>query len=245
MRMKQDGEQMVSVDMHGYSLHLQMSLFEFRETRAARVAFEVLGKEALEGFLVVDRCPVYNKMPVKIQYCFAHLLREIQKLEKEFPDSKEISWFTSKICPPVAEAMKLRTLRLSNEIYLKLAGEIKNKIESEINYPYKHEGIKRIQRIFIDKSTRMYHWAEDPRVPAENNLAERDIRPTVISRKRSFGSQSKNGAKIRAAIMSVLFTARKRLKSKHLEDWFYETLNKLAHNPELGIYQLLPLAPDN
>jgi hypothetical protein len=26
----------------------------------------------------------------------------------------------------------------------------------------------------------MYHWAADCRVPADNNLAERDLRPTVL-----------------------------------------------------------------
>jgi len=35
----------------------------------------------------------------------------------------------------------------------------------------------------------MFHWVEDPRVPAENNLAERQLRLTVIARKVSFGPQ--------------------------------------------------------
>jgi hypothetical protein len=56
----------------------------------------------------------------------------------------------------------------------------------------------------------MYHWAKDRRVPAENNLAERDLRPTVIARKVSFGSQSDAGALTRSVLMTVLHTLKKQ-----------------------------------
>jgi len=41
-------------------------------------------------------------------------------------------------------------------------------------------------------------------------LAERDLRPTVIARKVSFGSQSDAGAHTRGILMSVLHTLKKR-----------------------------------
>jgi hypothetical protein len=41
-------------------------------------------------------------------------------------------------------------------------------------------------------------------------LAERDLRPTVIARKVSFGSQSDAGAHTRGLLMSVLHTLKKR-----------------------------------
>jgi hypothetical protein len=47
-------------------------------------------------------------------------------------------------------------------------------------------------------------------VPAENNLAERDLRPTVIARKVSFGSQSDAGAQTCGVQMSVMHTLKKR-----------------------------------
>jgi transposase len=73
-----------------------------------------------------------------------------------------------------------------------------------------HLGIRRIQDIFRANADRLYHWADDRRVPAENNLAERDLRPTVIARKVSFGSQSDAGAQTRGVLMSVLHTLKKR-----------------------------------
>ncbi|NLE42447.1 MAG: transposase, partial [Lentisphaerae bacterium] len=41
-------------------------------------------------------------------------------------------------------------------------------------------------------------------IPAENNLAERELRSLVIARKISFGSQSKTGLETRETLMSVL-----------------------------------------
>jgi transposase len=63
-----------------------------------------------------------------------------------------------------------------------------------MNQPAPHLGIHRIQESFRAHADRVYHWAMDRRIPAENNLAERDLRPTVIARKVSVGAQFNAGA---------------------------------------------------
>lgn len=73
-----------------------------------------------------------------------------------------------------------------------------------------HPGIRRLQDIFTQKAARLYHWVESRAVPAENNRAERELRPTVIARKVSFGSQSEAGAKTREILLSLLATLKKR-----------------------------------
>jgi hypothetical protein len=65
-------------------------------------------------------------------------------------------------------------------------------------------------------------------VPAENNRSERELRPTVIARKVSFGSQSEAGAKTREILMSLLHTLRKR--QQHPEDFFKSILDRLARD---------------
>jgi transposase len=47
-------------------------------------------------------------------------------------------------------------------------------------------------------------------VPADNNLAERDLRPSVIGRKVSFGSVTDNGAKTRSTLTTLLTTVKKQ-----------------------------------
>ena len=71
---------------------------------------EMLGNKPLPGVLVVDRYGGYNKSPCAIQYCQAHLLRDVQELEKKFPESGEVRSFVGTAAELIAETMKLRTL---------------------------------------------------------------------------------------------------------------------------------------
>jgi transposase len=188
----------------------QLSLFLFRQTRAASVPKEVFGTTRLPGYLVVDRYGGYNKAPCVLQYCYSHLLREVQALEKEFPEAAEVTAFVSTAAPLVALAMGLRAQPISDAEFARQAATLKAQIIAVMDQPAQHSGIRRFQDIFRGHADRLYHWAGDRQVPAENNLAERDLRPTVIARKVSFGSQSDAGARTRGILMSVLHTLKKR-----------------------------------
>ncbi|MCE5300279.1 MAG: transposase, partial [Spirochaetia bacterium] len=72
-----------------------VSIYRFSGSRAAAVPKEIFGDDNLPGVPVVDRYNGYNKMPCEIQYCYAHLLREIQDLEKELPDNPEVKAFVN------------------------------------------------------------------------------------------------------------------------------------------------------
>ncbi len=76
--------------------------------------------------------------------------------------------------------------------------------------PAQHLGIHCLQEISRANADRLYHWADDRRVPAENNLAERDWRPTVIARNVGCGSQSDARVHTRGILMSALHTLKKR-----------------------------------
>lgn len=217
-----------------------ISIYAFRDTRSSRVPREVLGTKKLPGVLVVDRYGVYNKSPCSLQYCYAHLLRDLEDLGKEFPDKKEVERFVSSMAPLLAKAMHLRTQPISNKEYYRQARSLKHKIKKIARAPAKHPGIQNFQDIFRKNKHRLYHWATDRRVPADNNRVERELRPTVIARKVSFGSQSENGASTRSVLMSILHTAAKRLKNKSLEEWFLWTLEEFTKNPKVDPVSLLP-----
>ena len=187
-----------------------LSIFQFHKTRSGAVAQAVFGKKKLPGCLVVDRYAGYNKSPCKIQYCFSHLLRETEDLEKDFSDSTEVKTFVATLAPLLALAMKLRAQPIIDAQFYTKAARLKKQITEAANRPAHHFGIQRVQNIFRQNPERLYHWVKDRRVPADNNLAERDLRPTVIARKTSFGSQSDAGAKTRGIIMTVLHTLRKQ-----------------------------------
>jgi transposase len=217
-----------------------ISIFEFRDTRSSRVAREILGDEKLSGVLNVDRYGGYNKMPVHLQYCYAHLLREVEKLEKEFPGHKEIAHFVSAFSVQLSQAMKLRNRDISDTQFYVAARKLKDEMELVLCGDWKHFGIQKIQRIFHEKRSRLYHWVKDREVHADNNRAERELRPTVIARKVSFGSQSEAGARTRSSVMSLLHTVKKRLKNRSLEEWLTDAPNQISKDPNINIATLIP-----
>ena len=188
----------------------RISLFRFRQTRSASAAQEVLGTKRLPGTLVVDRYNGYNRAPCSIQYGYAHLLREVQDLGKEFPEVGEVSQFVGSFAPLLAGAMKLRARELRATQFHQRALELKAQIQGRGQAPAQHPGIQKIQNLFREKAARLYHWTKNSALPANNNRAERELRPLVIARKISFGAQSEQGAQTREILMSVLHALRKR-----------------------------------
>ncbi len=47
-------------------------------------------------------------------------------------------------------------------------------------------------------------------VPADNNQAEREIRPAVLMRKASYGNPSERGCETRAILMTIFRTLKRR-----------------------------------
>ena len=215
----------------------RISLFRFRQSRSASVAKEVFGTKRLPGTLVVDRYNGYNRAPCSIQYCYAHLLREVQDLGKEFPEVGEVSQFVGSFAPLLAGAMKLRAQELPRARFRQQALELKVEIKALVHSPAQHPGIQKIQNIFREKAARLYHWAKTPAIPADNNRAERELRPLVIARKISFGSQSEQGAQTREILMSVLHTLRKRTNDVFAA--FKRALDALAQDETRDPYKLL------
>jgi hypothetical protein len=210
-----------------------ISIFQFRKTRSGEVARAVLGNAELPGVLVVDRYAGYNKAPCKIQHCYAHLLRDLQDLGKEFPDSSEVTAFVSVLAPLLSTAMNLRNQPISDQVFYRRASETKSLILDCIKSPSLHLGIRSFQDIFLKNESRLYHWPTDRTIPADNNLAERDLRPTVIARKVSFGSQSDAGASTRGILMTVLWSLKKQVPdvSHHLKSVLDSLAKNILQNP--------------
>jgi transposase len=133
--------------------------------------------------------------------------------------------------------MNLRSLPITDAQFYKKAKEVKSQILQAVRDSAQHLAIRRIQEIFHENEQRLYRWADDRQIPPDNNLAERDLRPTVIARKVSFGSQSEAGANTRSILMTVLHT----LKKQHSDSCstLKTALDQLAKNPTLDPFGLL------
>jgi transposase len=216
----------------------RLSLFEFRTTRSRSVAAAILGKKRLPGTLVTDRYVAYDKAPCAQQYCYSHLHRTLIDLGKEFPDNPEVRAFVDAAAPLLAAAMALRGQPTRDPEYYRQAARLAKQIRKIMNADAQHLGIRAYQNIFHENKKRLYRWVKDRRIPADNNLAERDLRPTVIARKTSFGSQSEAGAKTRGILMTVLLSLKKQAPPDYPLR-FKSALDHLAKYPSADPYDLL------
>jgi hypothetical protein len=148
-----------------------------------------------------------------------------------------VSEFVGHFAPLLAAAMKLRAQGLTASLFRQQALELKLEIKTLVYSPAQHPGVQKIQNIFRDRATRLYHWAKNSAIPADNNRAERELRPLVIARKISFGSQSEQGALTREILMSVLHTLRKRTQDVFAA--FKHALDELAQDEKRDPYKLL------
>ena len=169
---------------HGYAWRFCTALlriFLFKNTRSASVPKSVFGGESLPGVLVVDRYNAYNKLPLKIQYCSAHLLGDLEKPGKDFLDEEEVTAFTSVLIPLLSQSMHLHSPDISDVEYYRTAEKLRREIMKTCRSPARHLGIRAFQEIFTAHEDRLFHWVADRRVPADNNrgYAARGISPRM------------------------------------------------------------------
>lgn len=216
----------------------EVSLHLYRNTRSARVVEEVFGQSKKHsGYLVVDRYAAYKRSGCKLQYCYAHLLREIVDLQTEFADESEVEAYSKTMAELLVQAMRLHSSRPEEGEYYREAKRIRRAIEEASQEGSKHLAVKRWQDFFVEEAEHLYHWVEDRRVACENNRAERELRPTVIARKVSHGSQGEEGAKTREVLMSVMQTLKKRVADPRQR--FKEALDKIVANPKIKASEAL------
>ncbi len=182
---------------------------------------------------MVDRYADYNRVPCEIQYCYAHLLREMKDLEQEFENNVEIKSYTAQMKLHLTDAMQFRKRGFTEAEYQADAAKIKSKILELSNRRASHPAIRKWQDFFVEKAARLFQWCQNASIPAENNYAEREIRKVVIARKMSYGSQSAEGAKTRETWTSILQTLKKR--EANPRDKLVNAFNKLSQTKDLDI----------
>lgn len=85
----------------------------------------------------------------------------------------------------------------------------------------------------------LYTFLSDGRVPMDNNLAERVVKPFVIDRKNFLFSKAESGAEASATMMTVIRTAlRNGLIPERYLAWLFENSSKLP------VARLMPWSDD-
>jgi transposase len=191
-----------------------VTVFVIRLSRGGKVAQELLG-ERFWGYLVTDRWSAYAWYPTwRRQVCWAHLLRDIEAMMARGGRSRDIGealqaqarqmfhwWHRVRdgTLAPASFASYMRPVRREVERLLEVG--------QSCGVP-KTEGTC---REILKLRQALWTFVRHPEVEPTNNAAERAIRPGVLWRKGSFGTQSADGSRFVGAMMTMVAT----LKQQH------------------------------
>ncbi len=198
-----------------------VTVFQVSLSRSQEAARELLGAN-FTGFLVSDRWGGYNWLPLlRRQLCWAHLKREFQKLAEREGQSRQIGEALLKQEQKLFELWyRVRDGTLSRAACQAqvevIRAEVKAQLLKGASYPAKR-GEKTLRAktartcqglLALEPALWLFVYQEG--VEPTNNAAERAIRPAVLWRKTSFGSQSAAGSAFVARMLTVVTTLRQQ-----------------------------------
>jgi transposase len=194
--------------------------FEYSASRSHQVAQRLLG-EGFRGVLVTDYYAAYNLIPGRHQRCWSHLLRDLHALKAAHPAREDVLLW----------AQAVRQLYDDGKTWL-AEHAIPTAQERIQQYANLHEracalGQRHAQdrghpcwalaKRLLRHQDELFLFVLLPRVPADNNLAERSLRPLVIMRKISGGTRSPAGSQTRLTLASLFATWQARQLNPFLE----------------------------
>jgi transposase len=193
-----------------------VTVFVVRMSRGGHVARELLG-EQFSGILVTDRYSAYNWYPVRWrQVCWAHLLRDFEAMRGRGGRSEEIG-----------DALLAQAHQMFACWHQVRAGTLKRSTFRSYMTPIRREVERLLQagsrcgvpktagtcRDILKRRKALWTFVQVEGVEPTNNTAERSIRPGVLWRKGSFGTQSAAGSRFVESMMTVVATLKQQQRN--------------------------------
>ncbi len=206
----------------------EATVFVIRDSRESAVARELIGDEP-SGIVISDRYSDYAYIDLdQRQVCLAHLIRDFRRMAE---GEKKLRWIGERLLGLTSAVFRLWHLHLSKEIdrailkrwsrhlrvrMIRLLDEGARSVGYET--PSMCRGILRTEPA-------MWTFVEQEGVEPTNNAAERAIRPAVILRKTSLGTQSERGSRYVERMQTVSVTLRQA--SRILRDFIVEVMRTI------------------
>jgi len=192
----------------------QYTYFMLNKSRGKKVAKEIIGDH--QGRMIItDRYAAYNYLPSEShQICWAHLKRDFQKIADRPGRPGQIGnkllkcyrllfgfWKTAyKQGAALCKKQTKRLRRFKNRMLRWLV------IGAECG----HDRTVRTCENILGFQHSLWHFFDNLQISPTNNHAERQLRPLVISKKLTFGTQSNGGSRFIERIFTVVTSCKQQ-----------------------------------
>lgn len=205
------------------------SLFKIDPSRGSSVLEAMLTK-AFAGIIGADYWGAYRKFArlfdVRVQYCMAHLIREIRFLA-EHSVQKLSRWGTKlmKWLKKLFDTLHRRET-LTATGWRRSMERLKVGFLKQMRRPPDHQLAKKLAKRFKgDAATDYFRFLTEPGLEPTNNGTERQIRPVVIDRRITQGTRGQAGMRWCERIWTTIATCKKQ--NQNVFDFIHESV--IAH----------------
>jgi hypothetical protein len=207
----------------------QVRYYEYDRSRGRKVVQRLLGAE-FAGVLHSDFYGAYNVYLGGHQRCWVHLLRDLHELQGEHSsDEAVVKWVESvKALYEEGQGYAVKGRLRSTEERQRKYAELVDRLQ-RLGLAYaqaKGHPCRALAKRLLRHQDELFLFVLVDGLAADNNLAERSLRPLVVARKISGGTRSAEGSKTRMALASLFETWRARALNP-----FMQCLTVLAQGP--------------
>ena len=183
----------------------------YNQSRGQHVVAGVLGEE-FQGVLGSDFYGAYNVYTGRHQRCWVHLLRDLHDLKEEQAQDETVqSWVQElRALYDRAQAFVKRGSHSQEEketFYVALCGDVER---LGLLYARTKHPCRALAKRVLRHQDELFQFVLVAGLAADNNLAERSLRPLVVVRKISGGTRSPQGSQTRTTLASIFATLKAR-----------------------------------
>lgn len=206
------------------------AVFAIFSSRAATALPKLLG-DSFSGIINCDRAKMYWRAK-RLQWCWAHLKRDIEALVDHHNSQVKRLGFDLK--RQVGIMFSIWHRYQSGSISWEAFQTEMQPVRSEVNALFLRgmiSGNKRLTgmcRELYGHREWLWTFVEHQGIEPTNNAAERALRPAVIYRKLSFGTQSEAGSRFIERMLTISETCR--IQKRSVFQWLSDAVEAGLHN---------------
>jgi transposase len=215
-------------------------VFRISKSRGGEVPKAVLGED-FTGFLTTDRWNGYNWYDLALrQLCWSHLTRDFQSFVDRGGEGGRIGALLMKERDRMFKWWhRVRDGTMPRAEFERRMGKVERRIgrllrEAVVRAEDKTAGMA---NEILKLETAMWTFVQVEGLEPTNNFGEQTIRPAVMYRKTSFGTQSPEGSRFVERILTAVMTLR--LQERNVLEYLTATIG--AHRRGRPAPSLLPI----
>jgi transposase len=165
-----------------------------------------------DGVLVSDFWAAYDAVGRLHQKCWPHLLRDLKEVSGGTDNGGDWPEFDKRLRRLYGDAIRLAAARGTTacDAYGLRHAKLQGRMLDLALADWTNAQARRLAKRLFKYGDYLLTFVEFEGVPADNNQAEREVRPAVLMRKASYGNQSDRGALTRGVLMTVYRTLKRR-----------------------------------